>query len=420
MRGHFSYRDGRLHAEDVPLEALAAAHGTPLYVYTESEIRARVRAYRQALDSLGVGIFYAVKANSNQAILRIMAEEGAGADVVSGGELMRARAAGIAPEHIVFSGVGKSVAEIDLALGEAIHQINIESVEELHLVAARAQALGRSAPVALRVNPDVAAPTHAKIATGRAHDKFGIAFDRAVEVFRLAAGLPGIEVMGPAMHIGSQILDLAPFQTAYARLATLCTELAQAGLPPRRIDIGGGLGIGYQGQPEPDLAGYADLVRRHFAMLGCDIAIEPGRSLVGPAGVLLTRLLYLKHEGGRLYAVTDAAMNDLIRPSLYDAWHDVVPVSTEAGRDQVAVDLVGPVCESGDTFARDRPIPRPEAGELLAFLDAGAYGFVMASRYNTRPMAAEVLVRGKDVAVIRPRESVDAIIAAEPTPAWLA
>ncbi|MDE2005898.1 MAG: diaminopimelate decarboxylase [Rhodospirillales bacterium] len=411
--------------EDVPLAAIAAAIGTPAWVYGAATLRARYRALAAALSGAGLDahVHFAVKANDRLAILRLLGAEGAGADVVSGGELARARAGGIPPGRIVFSGVGKTEAELRAALDADIAQINVESAEELDQLAAIARAAGRVARVALRVNPDVEAGTHAKISTGRAHDKFGIPYARAAELYAHASALDGIAPIGLAVHIGSQIRDLAPFRAAYARIAALVRDLRAAGHAVRVVDAGGGLGIPYRNEPVPSPEGFAAALAGAFADLDVTLMIEPGRWLVGPAGVLLARVVLEKREGGRRFLVLDAGMNDLARPAMYDAWHGIVPVgAADLIAPATPADVVGPVCESGDTFARDRALPALAPGALVAILDAGAYGSVMSSTYNARPRAAEVLIGGggnAPFAVIRPRETEAALWRDEIVPEWL-
>ena len=419
---HFTYKNGVLCAEEVPLPEIAAAVGTPVYVYSQATLTRHVALFAAALDGLPHLLCYAMKANSNQAILRLMAQLGTGVDVVSEGEYRRAVAAGFPGERIVFSGVGKTRAEIHLALTHGIRQINVESEPELELLSEVAISLGVVAPITVRVNPDVDARTHEKIATGKSENKFGIPIARAREVYARAASLPGIEVVGIDVHIGSQITDLAPFEAAYAKVADLTRTLRADGHDIRRLDLGGGLGIPYErsNQAPPLPLDYGDIVRRTVGDLGCEIEIEPGRLVAGNAGVLLARTIYVKEGEGRDFLILDAAMNDLIRPAMYGAWHDIVPVTeTPPGAPTRAYDIVGPVCETGDTFARNRSMVPVEAGDLVAFRSAGAYGAVMASEYNTRPLIPEVLVHGDHFAVIRPRPSFDEIINRDIIPEWL-
>ena len=406
--------------EGVDLAVLAAREGTPLYVYSAPAIRSRIRALRGALAGLDAGIRYAVKANGNLAVLRLLAAEGAGADIVSGGELMRALHAGIAPEAIVFSGVGKTDAEIDAALAVGIGRFNIESRAELDALQRLAAARGTVAVAAVRINPDVDARTHAKISTGKAENKFGVPMDEARAWFEAAADRPNVRLDGLHMHIGSQLLSLDPVREALGRMAAFWRTLEAAGHALTSIDVGGGLGVRYRdGEVAPDANEYADAIREALAGFTGRILVEPGRWLVAEAGLLLTRVVLEKQGRERRFLMLDAGMNDLLRPSLYDAWHDIVRVGDTAGRDRVAYDVVGPVCETGDTFARQREMPRCAAGDLVAILGAGAYGASMASTYNARPLAAEVLVEEGRYAVIRQRQTFDAMIAGErPADDW--
>ncbi len=402
--------------EQVPLSRIAEVLGTPAWVYSAGIMRARLAALQAALAGLAQ-VHYAVKANDHLAVLRLMAAGGAGADVVSEGELRRARAAGIPAGDIVFSGVGKTARELRLAIAEDIFQLNVESAEELEMVSAIAAPLGRTVRVALRINPDVDAGTHAKITTGTARDKFGIPFAEAPAAYARAAALPGVEPVGLALHIGSQILSTAPYRAAFARAAELVRALRAQGLPVRRMDCGGGLGIGYRDEAGASPAALAGAMRAAFGGLGLELMVEPGRWLVGPAGVLLAEVVLVK--GGR-FVVLDAAMTDLVRPAMYDAWHGIVPL---AGRDAVApaaaVDVVGPVCESADTFARARDLPRLSPGARVAVLDAGAYGAVMSSTYNARPLAPIALVDGDRWAVIRDRQPHAELWAGEHVPDFI-
>ncbi len=418
---HFLYRDGVLHAEDVPLPEIAGAVGTPFYCYSAATLRRHYRLFEEALEGLDHLICYAMKAASNQAILTMLARLGAGMDVVSGGEYARARAAGVPGEKIVFSGVGKTREEMRAALLGGIRQFNVESEPELRALDEVARELGRVAPIAIRVNPDVDARTHAKIATGRSENKFGIPIARARDVYAEAARLPGVDVVGIDVHIGSQLTDLEPFRQAYRKVAELTGVLRGEGHDIRRLDLGGGLGIPYmRGNEAPPLpAEYGAMIREEVGHLGCEIEIEPGRLLVGNAGILVARVIYVKEGEGRKFLILDGAMNDLVRPAMYDAHHDIVPVvAPPAGAELVPFDIVGPVCESGDTFARARPMPALEEGDLVAFRGAGAYGAVMASEYNTRPLVPEVLVHEHQFAVIRPRPSFDEIIKRDTIPEW--
>ncbi|MBV8916241.1 MAG: diaminopimelate decarboxylase [Acetobacteraceae bacterium] len=420
-RPHLSMHamDGLL-VEDVPLNAIADAVGTPTWVISAGCLRARLSALQAALASLGARVHYAVKANDHLAILNLMARNGAGADVVSGGELRRALLAGVPALRIVFSGVGKQEWELRLAVEAGVGQINVESAEELAMLSQIASAAGRTAPIALRINPDVDAGTHAKITTGRAENKFGIGYDAALALYAHAATLPGIEPIGIALHIGSQILSIAPFAAAYARAAELVRALRAGGQSIRTVDCGGGLGIGYRDDPAPAPEAFAAAIGRAFAGLGLELAVEPGRWLVGPAGLLLTSVVLSKVTANRRFVVLDAAMNDLLRPAMYEAWHAIVPVSAvDALAPAAPADIVGPVCETGDTFARSRILPMVRPSSRLAILDAGAYGSVMSSTYNARPLAAEVLVDGGRWSVIRARQKLEDLWAGETVPEWL-
>jgi len=411
--------------EGVPLAAIADALGTPVWVYGAATMRGRYHALRAALDAAGLdaGVHYAVKANDHLAVLALFGAEGAGADVVSEGELRRAHAAGIPARRIVFSGVGKTLGEIRLALAEGIAQINIESAEELAMVSAVATAMDRRAPVALRVNPDVDAGTHPKIATGRAGDKFGIPYGDAAALYAHAATLPGIAPVGLAVHIGSQITAMAPYRAAYGRIAELVRSLRAQGLVVARVDCGGGLGIGYRDEPAAAPAAFAGAIRATLGDLGLRLMIEPGRWLVGPAGVLLASVVLVKQARPRRFVVLDAAMNDLLRPALYGAWHGIVPLSAvDAAAPASPAEIAGPVCESGDIFATDRALPPLEAGARVAILDAGAYGAVMSSTYNARPLAPQALVDGDTGAwrTIRVRQSHAELWAGELMPGRVA
>ena len=408
-----------LTLDGVPLNRIADTVGTPSWVYSAGTLRARYRALDTALKDAGLHArpHYAVKANDHLAVIALLAREGAGADVVSEGELRRARRAGVPAAHIVYSGVGKSARELTLALTEDIGQINVESAEELAMLSAIATSLGRTARVALRVNPDVEAGGHAKISTGRATDKFGIAYDEAAALYAHAAALPGIQPIGLATHIGSQILDLAPYRDAYARIATLVRTIREAGHRVDSVDCGGGLGIPYRNQPAPSPAGLAGAIRAAFHNMDVTLALEPGRWLVGPAGLLLASVVLVKQTPLTRFVVLDAAMNDLVRPAMYDAWHGIVPVSAvDALGPLSAAEIVGPICESGDTFARDRLMPPLAPGARVAILDAGAYGAVMSSAYNARPRAAEVMVDGETWTVIRERQTYEDLWAGERLP----
>ncbi|PWE32477.1 diaminopimelate decarboxylase [Maritimibacter sp. 55A14] len=419
---HFLYRDGVLHAEDVPLPEIAAAAGTPFYVYSTATLTRHFRLFDEALAGMDHLVCYAMKANSNLAVLRVLADLGAGMDVVSGGEYRRARAVGVPGDRIVFSGVGKTRAEMRLALEGGIRQFNVESEPELLALSDVASGLGLTAPIALRVNPDVDARTHAKIATGKSENKFGIPIARAREVYAEAAALPGIEVVGIDVHIGSQLTDLAPFEAAYTKVADLTAALRADGHDIRRLDLGGGLGIPYarDNSAPPLPLEYGEVIRRTVGHLGCEVEIEPGRLIAGNAGLLVSEVIYRKVGEGRDFLILDAAMNDLIRPAMYDAWHDIVPVAEPApGAERGPVDVVGPVCESGDTFAVQRDLPHMVAGDLVAFRSAGAYGAVMSSEYNSRPLIPEILVKDEQFAVIRARPSFDEMLKRDTIPEWL-
>jgi diaminopimelate decarboxylase len=412
-----------LMVDGVPLARIAAETGTPTWVYSAATLRRRYRALRAALDGAGLeaGIHYAAKANDALAVLRILAAEGAGADVVSIGELHAVMRAGIPASRTVFSGVGKQPAEIREALAAGIHQLNAESVEEIDMIAAIAAEMGVAAPVALRVNPDVDARTHAKITTGKAENKFGIAMADALPLYTRMAGLRGIRPIGVATHIGSQITaGMAAYRTAYARLAELVHAIRAHGLPIERVDCGGGLGIPYRDEPAPAPEALAGAIRATLGDLGLPVMIEPGRWIAGPAGLLLAAVVIQKSGTVKRFVVTDAAMNDLVRPAMYEAWHGILPVAPDRlVAAATPAEIVGPVCESGDTFARDRAMPDLSPGDLVAFLDAGAYGAVMSSTYNARPLAAQVLVDGERWAVIRRRQTLEELLAGQSVPDWL-
>ena len=422
---HFLYRGGVLHAEDVPVPEVAAGIGTPFYLYSAATLRRHYRVLDEALAWAPERLIcYAVKANGNLAVLRVLADLGAGMDVVSGGEYARARAAGVPGERIVFSGVGKTRDEMRAALEGGIRQVNVESEPELAALDEVARGLGLRAPVALRVNPGVDAGTHDKIATGRREDKFGVPIARAREIYAAAGRMAGIEVAGVDVHIGSQLTDLAPFEAAYGKVADLARALRADGHDIRRIDLGGGLGIPYAAGANaspPSPAAYGEMVRRTVGDLGCEVEVEPGRLVAGNAGILVASVIYRKRGEGRDFLILDAAMNDLVRPAMYGAHHDVVPVTEPApGAERAPVDLVGPVCESGDTFAKARPMPPVAAGALVAFRSAGAYGAVMASEYNARPLVPEALVDGDRWACVRRRPTIEEMLAREAIPDWLA
>lgn len=420
---HFNYRGGVLHAEDVPLPEIAKGVGTPFYCYSTATLLRHYRVFSDALTGLDTLICYAVKANSNQSVIRTFVAEGAGLDVVSEGELRRALAAGAAPDKIVFAGVGKTAREIAFAVDVGILCFNVESEPELELVAQIARDKGTTAPVSIRVNPDVDARTHKKITTGKAENKFGIPYDRARQVYAEAARLPGIRVTGVAMHIGSQVTDLAPFDAAYERLADLVRVLREDGHEIDHVDAGGGLGIPYRldDPPPPDPAAYGEIVRRRLGNLGARILLEPGRLFVGNAGILVSEVVYVKQGAAKTFVVIDAAMNDLIRPTLYDAYHDIRPVrQADPAASPIVADVVGGVCETGDYLALDRPLPPLNSGDLIAIMTAGAYGAVQASTYNTRPLLPEVLVNGRDWAAVRPRQTYEELIGRDRTAPWLA
>ncbi|WP_344844514.1 diaminopimelate decarboxylase [Celeribacter arenosi] len=419
---HFLYRDGALYAEDVPVTDIAAAVGTPFYVYSAATLTRHFRLFDEALDGMPHLVCFAMKSNSNLAVLKLLGDLGAGIDVVSGGEYRKARAAGVPGERIVFSGVGKTREEMRLALEGGIRQFNVESEPELDALNEVALSLGLRAPIALRVNPDVDAKTHAKIATGKSENKFGIPIATCREAYARAAKMDGIDVVGIDVHIGSQLTQLEPFEQAFTKVADLTEALREDGHDIRRLDLGGGLGIPYERSNEmpPLPVEYGDVIRRTVGHLGCEIEIEPGRLISGNAGILVSSLIYLKHGEGRDFLILDAAMNDLVRPSMYDAHHDIVPViEPAAGAEQSTYDIVGPVCETGDTFAKGRAMPLLAEGDLVAFRSAGAYGAVMASEYNSRPLVPEVMVSGDQFAVIRPRPTFDEMINRDTIPVWL-
>lgn len=407
----FDYREAQLYAENISLEQLSARVGTPFYCYSAGMIRDRFQAYHSSFGPDRSLICYAVKANSNQSVIRLLGEMGAGADVVSAGELQRALTAGIPADRIVFSGVAKTANEMAYALEQGIFQFNVESEPEVEQLSRVAESLGKQAPVAFRINPDIDAQTHEKITTGRAANKFGVPHRRAPEVYAWAASLPGIRVQGIATHIGSQLTQLEPFEQAFRCHAELATELRGQGHQISVLDIGGGLGVDYgDGKPKPPpLADYVALARKILDPLGCRILVEPGRSLVAEAGVLVARVIYVKEGESTRFLIIDAGMNDLLRPSMYDAYHEISPVLVRDG-ESTPYDVVGPVCETGDTFARGRVLPPVEAGDLVAVRNAGAYGAVMSSLYNTRPLVPEILVDGDRFTEIRERMDVAAII----------
>jgi len=419
---HFHYTDGILHAEDVSIPQIAAEVGTPFYCYSTATLTRHYNVFAQAFSDIDAKICYAMKANSNQAVLTTLAKLGCGADVVSVGELNRALAAGMPAEKIMFSGVGKTKTEIMAALEAGIFCFNVESIPELHQLSACATEMGKTAPVSLRINPDVDAETHAKISTGKAGDKFGIPREDAIEVYALAASLPGLKVSGIDMHIGSQIEKLEPFDKAFARLRELISQLRAQGHDIDHVDVGGGLGIPYKNDnsPPPEPEAYAQIVKKHVKELDCEVAFEPGRMIAGNAGILVGEVIYIKPSGEKTFIIANTAMNDLIRPTLYDAWHEIRPVE-EAILSQPPLkgDLVGPVCETGDFIAKDRNLPALKTGDLFAVGSAGAYGAVQAGTYNTRALVPEVLVNGGEFHVIRPRQSVEELIAMDSLPNWL-
>ncbi len=417
---HFAYRHGVLHAEGVDLNAIADAVGTPFYCYSTATFERHYKVFADAFADVDALVCYAMKANSNQAVLKTLARLGAGADVVSEGELKRARAAGIPPGKIMFSGVGKTAREIALAIDENILCINAESEPEIELIAAIAASKGARARLSVRVNPDVDARTHAKIATGKSENKFGIPISRAREVYAHAGRLPGVLVTGVDMHIGSQITELQPFNDAFSLLSEFVTTLRGDGHKIEHVDLGGGLGIPYRddNEPPPDPRAYAEVVKRATRSLHCTLIFEPGRLIAGNAGILVTRVLYVKHGEAKVFVIVDAGMNDLIRPTLYEAHHDVRPVKEAMAGPRITADVVGPVCESGDYLALGRSIAEPAPGELLAVMSAGAYGAVQAGTYNTRPLVPEVLVKGSEWAIVRPRVPAEDLIALDRLPNW--
>jgi diaminopimelate decarboxylase len=419
---HFDYRAGVLHAEAVDLTTLADAVGTPFYCYSSATIERHYKVFAGAFADVDALVCYAMKANSNQAVIATLAKFGAGADVVSGGELLRARAAGVPPQKIMFSGVGKTADELALAVDENILCVNIESEPELELLSSIASAKRRTADISIRVNPDVDPKTHAKIATGKSENKFGIPISRAREVYAHAAKLKGVRVIGVDMHIGSQIIELDPFGDAFALLADFVNTLRADGHTISHVDLGGGLGIPYRenNEPPPDPDAYAAIVKNATKGLGCKLIFEPGRLIVGNAGILVTRVLYVKHGEGKTFVIVDAGMNDLIRPTLYEAYHGIRPVrEAPAGAPRITADVVGPVCESGDFLALDRSIVAPRAGDLLAVMTAGAYGATQSGTYNSRPLIPEVLVRKDEWAIVRPRVTAQELIALDRLPKWL-
>lgn len=419
---HFAYKGGVLHAEDVSVADIAAAVGTPFYVYSTATLTRHLKVFSDAFGMLEPLVCYAMKANSNQAVLTTLAQAGSGADVVSEGELRRALAAGIPAQKIMFSGVGKTAGEMRFALQAGILCFNVESEPELERLNDVAVSLGKIAPVSLRINPDVDAGTHAKISTGKAENKFGIAWQRAQDVYRRAGVLPGVKATGIDMHIGSQITELAPFDAAFARLSELIGTLRADGHVIEHVDLGGGLGIPYRNDnnPPPLPDAYAEVVKKHVSDLDCQVIFEPGRLIAGNAGILVTEVIYVKEGDVKNFIIADAAMNDLIRPTLYEAYHEIWPVVKKADdATEMVADVVGPVCETGDYLGLDRKLPRPVPGDLLALLSAGAYGAVQAGTYNSRLLVPEVLVHGDRFHVIRPRLDYDALMALDSVPEWL-
>src|SRR5262245_9793239 len=419
---HFSYAGGVLHAEGVSLPHLAQTVGTPFYCYASATLERHYRVLQEAFAGLDPLICYAIKANSNQAVIATLARLGAGMDVVSEGELRRARRAGVPADKIIFAGVGKTRTEMVHALGEGILSFNVESEPELETLSQVAASLGRTAPIAMRVNPDVDASTHAKISTGKAENKFGIPFEDAPRLYAKAARLPGLEVTGIHMHIGSQITGLAPFRNAFALMRELALKLRDAGHAIRHLDLGGGLGVPYRASTDvpPAPHEYAKVVRDAVGDLGLAIKLEPGRVIVANAGILVARVIYAKRGRDKAFAVVDAAMNDLIRPTLYEAYHEIWPVEeAKCGLPPIVQDVVGPICETGDYLALDRPLPPFAAGDLVAFMTAGAYGAAMSSTYNSRLLVPEVLVKGENFAVVRPRQTWTELIGLDRLPQWL-
>jgi diaminopimelate decarboxylase len=413
----FTRKAGKLSCDGVSLAKIARDHGTPAWIYSHGLLEARYREFASAFEGLDPLICYALKANSNQAVIATFAGLGAGADIVSAGELARALAAGVAPSKIVFAGVGKTEDEMAIALDAGILQFNVESEPELEALARVATRKRKIAPVALRVNPNVDAKTHKKITTGKTENKFGIEIPRARALALAARKLKGVRIEALSTHIGSQITDVSPYRAAFARVAALGKELRQASVPIVRLDFGGGLGVVYRNETPPDLPAYARAVKDAVAGTGFGLILEPGRWLVADAGALLARVVYVKHGSAKRFAILDAAMNDLIRPTLYEAWMNIEPVALRKGAKR-PYDVVGPVCESGDFFAHDRDLPPLEAGDLIALRQAGAYGAVMSSTYNARPLAPELLVRKGKTAVVRPRQTLDELIGADRLAPW--
>ncbi len=419
---HFLYRNGILHAEDVPVPEITAAVGTPFYCYSAATLTRHYKLFDEALTGMDHLVCFAMKSNSNLAVLRLLGNLGAGIDVVSIGEYLKARAAGIPGDRIVFSGVGKTRAEMKMALEDGIRQFNVESEPEMAALNEVALSVGKIAPITIRLNPDVDAKTHEKIATGKKENKFGIPIARAKEVYAEAALLRGLKIVGIDVHIGSQLTDLEPFEQAYAMVADLARQLRAEGHNIRRLDLGGGLGIPYErsNKAPPLPLEYGEVIRRAIGDLDVEVEIEPGRLISGNAGIMVSEVIYLKSGEERNFLILDSAMNDLIRPAMYGSHHDIVPIVEPApGTEMTPVDIVGPVCESGDTFARQRPMPPLAPGDLVAFRSAGAYGAVMASEYNSRPLIPEVMVQGDQFAVIRARPTFDEMINRDSIPSWL-
>lgn len=419
---HFLYRDGVLHAEDVAIPEIAAQVGTPFYVYSAATLKRHISLFNEALEWADHLVCFAVKSNSNLAVLKLLGDMGAGMDVVSGGEFRRAIAAGVPGERIVFSGVGKTRDEMRLALSHGIRQFNLESEPEYRALSEVAQEMGVEAPVAVRVNPDVDAKTHAKISTGKSENKFGIPISRAREVYAEIAKLPGLKVVGIDVHIGSQLTELEPFRQAYQKVAELTEALRTDGHDITRLDLGGGLGIPYERSNDapPLPVEYGQMVRETVGHLGCEIEIEPGRLVSGNAGLMVSSVIYVKEGEGRDFLIIDAAMNDLVRPAMYEAHHDIIPVQeAEAGIEQNGYDIVGPICETGDTFAKERNMAPLKSDDLIAFRSAGAYGAVMASEYNSRPLIPEVLVSGEQFSVIRARPTYEDMLGRDTIPEWI-
>jgi diaminopimelate decarboxylase len=417
---HFSYKNGTLHAEDISLEQIAQEAGTPAYVYSQATLTRHYDAFSKAFEGLDHQICYAVKANSNKAVMALFASMGGGADIVSGGELARALAAGVEPQRIVYSGVGKTVEEMEAALKAGILMFNLESVDELEVLDQVAGRLGVKAPVSFRVNPDVDAQTHPKITTGLAKNKFGLDMETAFRQYPIAAKLPNVEIKGISCHIGSQLTDTRPFADALERVARLVEKLREVGISPGLLDLGGGLGITYNQEIPPQPSEYAAALRETVQRLGMKLILEPGRVLVGNAGILLARVLFTKQTTVKRFVIVDTAMNDLIRPSFYDSYHAIWPIEKNKANELAMADVVGPICETGDFLARDRNLPMFERGDLMAVLSAGAYGFAMSSNYNSRPRAAEVLVNGSSFSVVRERETIEDLSRGERLPGWLA